>query len=212
MKKLKWKIKILNCEVIKQYIMSIEKIGNYIEYRGDFLNIVKKTFTKKEKQYEQLLFREVLTTSPVVHMLPVDKYGNVYPIKEFRPGPEKEMISFPSGRIDDGETPEQAVAREIEEELGMKMVECTSATPPAYSSAGISDELCYFFFVLVEDLPDSERTHYPDDNEDIEVMKMTDIDFGNILNSSKEENRPICAKTLLLWVLFLLMSKNDEEQ
>jgi len=192
--------------------MSIEKIDNNIEYKGDFLNIVKKTFTKKEKQYEQLFFREVLTTRPVVHMLPVDKYGNVYPIKEFKPGPEKEMIGFPSGVIDDGETPEQAVQREIEEKIGMKMVECRIATPPAYSSARISDELCYFYFVLVDEFSDSECVHFSDNDDAIEVMKMTDIDFGDIINNSKKENMPICEKTLVLWVLFLLMSSNDEKQ
>ncbi len=39
-------------------------------------------------------------------------------VRQYRPGPEHPLFSFPEGAIDDGETPEAAARRELREETG----------------------------------------------------------------------------------------------
>ena len=46
------------------------------------------------------------------------KDGQALVIEQFRPGPEKIMYEIPGGFVDEGENPEQAVARELLEETG----------------------------------------------------------------------------------------------
>ena len=41
-------------------------------------------------------------------------------VKQFRPGPEMELLSFPEGYIDKNEPPEVAARRELEEETGYR--------------------------------------------------------------------------------------------
>ncbi len=47
---------------------------------------------------------------------------------------------FPAGLVDDGESIEQAVQRELKEETGLNLTRLISTSPPVYSSAGMTDE------------------------------------------------------------------------
>ena len=49
-------------------------------------------------------------------------------------------VAFPAGLIDDGESLEQAVRRELKEETGLNLTRVTGTTPLLYSSAGLTDE------------------------------------------------------------------------
>ena len=49
-------------------------------------------------------------------------------------------VAFPAGLIDDGESLEQAVRRELKEETGLNLTRVTGSTPLLYSSAGMTDE------------------------------------------------------------------------
>ena len=47
---------------------------------------------------------------------------------------------FPAGLIDEGESVEQAVRRELKEETGLNLTRVIRVSPPLYSSAGMTDE------------------------------------------------------------------------
>ena len=49
-------------------------------------------------------------------------------------------IGFPAGLMDDGESVEQTVRRELEEETGLNLTRVISTSPPLYPSAGMTDE------------------------------------------------------------------------
>ncbi|MBU1045978.1 NUDIX hydrolase [Patescibacteria group bacterium] len=55
-----------------------------------------------------------------VHVLPIDKKGNVYLVKEYKYGTECFTIEAPGGGIDRGEMPLRAAKRELKEETGIK--------------------------------------------------------------------------------------------
>jgi ADP-ribose pyrophosphatase len=66
------------------------------------------------KQYEY----EIKKEGVAVCILPITKEGKVVLAKQFRVGPEKVLLELPGGGLEKGETPEQAIARELLEETG----------------------------------------------------------------------------------------------
>lgn len=74
-----------------------------------------------------------------VSVIPVDENGWVYLVEEYQGGVHRRMITYAKGGIDAGETAEQAVAREMMEELGLKANKLTplytAALHPGYNTA-----------------------------------------------------------------------------
>ena len=60
--------------------------------------------------------------------------------REFRVPLADYEYGFPAGLIDDGESVEQAVRRELKEETGLNLTRVIRVSPPLYSSAGMTDE------------------------------------------------------------------------
>ncbi|KAJ7043355.1 NUDIX hydrolase domain-like protein [Mycena alexandri] len=59
-------------------------------------------------------------------------------IEQYRPPIDKFIIEMPAGLIDEGETPEQAAIRELEEETGYKASGVVEATPVIVSDPGMT--------------------------------------------------------------------------
>lgn len=70
--------------------------------------------------------------SPGVICVLLSAEGDFVMVRQPRPVVEMFTIEFPAGRVDPGETPEQAVRREVFEETGMRLarVQCLGQTEP----------------------------------------------------------------------------------
>lgn len=55
---------------------------------------------------------------PTVAVLARTPEGRLVMVRQFRPGPDRVVLTLPGGMMDAGETPEQAAARELREETG----------------------------------------------------------------------------------------------
>ena len=74
---------------------------------------------------------------------------------------------FPAGLIDTGESVEQAARRELMEETGLIVSRFIKASPPIYSSAGMTDESVTMVYVECEGEPsNSANTEF----EQIEIL------------------------------------------
>lgn len=62
--------------------------------------------------------REVVEHRDSVAIVPIDKDGNFLLIRQYRHSIGKELIEIPAGGIEPGETLEEAVRRELREEIG----------------------------------------------------------------------------------------------
>ncbi len=99
--------------------------------------------------------RDVVLGGKVIALLPIDlARGEIVLIQQFRLpahlGTGKgEMIEIVAGRVDEGETPKQAAARECKEELGVapgKIVELFSYL----TTPGITDEHVTMFLASID--------------------------------------------------------------
>lgn len=91
-------------------------------------------------------------TCDAVCMVPKLPDGSYLMIREFRYPLNALCLAFPAGLIDQGETLEQAVDRELREETGFCIRQSTEAplralAQPGFSSTGMSDESVQVVFV-----------------------------------------------------------------
>ena len=109
---------------------------------------------------------QIVRHSPSVVIIPLRDDGQVILIKQYRASVDQQLWEVPAGRVDAGETPEEAAVRECEEEIGLvpRKLERIGGLYPA---PGFCDEQLIFFRVrdLVAPSPDSTRK--PDEDEDI---------------------------------------------
>ncbi|MDE3192135.1 MAG: NUDIX hydrolase [Chloroflexota bacterium] len=64
--------------------------------------------------------RVIIEAPDWCNVLPLTTDGRVVLIKQFRFGSQEVSLELPGGVVDDGETPEEAVERELEEETGYR--------------------------------------------------------------------------------------------
>jgi ADP-ribose pyrophosphatase len=135
--------------------------------------------------------REVAEHAPVVVIVPLDGEGNVLLVRQYRLPVRQLLLELPAGGIDSGESIEEAVQRELQEETGQRAghLERLAAF---YASPGYCDELMHLF--LATDLEPSPLA--ADSDESIEVVRMPVAEALALV-----ERGEICdAKTIIgLW-------------
>lgn len=112
----------------------------------------------------------------VVRIAPyVKKDGKVFAVvtKEYRFPINDYVYSTPAGKIDAGETPEQAAEREVWEEIGAKTKRIIKIDDASYSSVGMTDESLTCFVVEVENF---EEAHLePNEFITYQLVPMDDL-------------------------------------
>ncbi len=101
----------------------------------------------------RITVREVVEHSDSVCMVPLDADGNVLLVRQYRKPTESALLEVPAGGIEEGETPEQAAMRELQEEVSHV---AGTLTPLAgfWLAPGWCDEYMYTF--LATDLRPSD--------------------------------------------------------
>ena len=62
--------------------------------------------------------REIAEHSDSICVVPVDETGNILMVRQYRKPLESELLEVPAGGIEAGESPEDTVVRELQEEIG----------------------------------------------------------------------------------------------
>ena len=114
----------------------------------------------------------IVRHGPSVVIIPVEDDGRVVLIRQYRPSVDRELWEFPAGRVDAGESAEDAARRECEEEIGRVPREI-ARLGGWYPVPGYSDEELIFFRVWNLQQPAPDSTHQPDEDEDISSRPVT---------------------------------------
>lgn len=111
--------------------------------------------------------REVIEHAPVVAIVAVDEAGDLVLEKQYRLPVNRWLLEIPAGGIEPGETPEDAVQRELQEETGYR-AERLESLGGFYVAPGYCQEYIHLF--LATELRESHL--HPDDDESIEIIHM----------------------------------------
>jgi ADP-ribose pyrophosphatase len=127
--------------------------------------------------------REIVEHPPCIVVIAIDADGRILLERQYRQGPGKELLEIPAGGIDAGETPDEAVVREMQEETGYRPQKMTRLCG-FYSSPGFCDEYLHLF--LAEDLVPG-RLH-AEDTPGIEVVPVAVAEVSDLIASGKIED------------------------
>jgi ADP-ribose pyrophosphatase len=109
---------------------------------------------------------------PSVVIVPVDGDGRVVLVRQYRASVDRVLWELPAGGVNEGETPEEAVERECEEEIGA-VPGRIERVRGLYPAPGFCDEELIFFRVSDLRPPAPDSTRHADEDEDIEVCAVT---------------------------------------
>jgi ADP-ribose pyrophosphatase len=132
--------------------------------------------------------REVVHTADSISAGIIDADGRICLIRQYRYPAEKLMWEIPAGRIEPGETSEDAAVREAGEETGLQ---CSIISKIAgfYLAAGFATEYMHMFLMEVTGKSDA----MPDDDEDIETAFFSESELMAMLDDGSIED----SKTLI---------------
>src|ERR671912_565781 len=116
------------------------------------ISIRKDEFILQDKKIQ----KEIVEHSPSVGLVPIIDYSNILLITQYRHPTKKTLLEIPAGKIEDGETKEQAARRELYEETGY---------------AGTLSFLTKWY--LVPSLKKESHKQGKDDDENIKLKKLS---------------------------------------
>ncbi|WP_168119221.1 NUDIX hydrolase [Paenibacillus sp. HB172176] len=123
--------------------------------------------------------------------------GKLLVVEQFRKPLEKCLIEIPAGKLDSGEDPMEAAARELEEETGYRAKKLTLLNS-FYTSPGFADEKLYLYFA--DEL--EQGVQNPDEDEELIVKAITMEQAEKYLAEGRIDD----AKTVLAvyaWKLYI---------
>ncbi len=108
--------------------------------------------------------REVVEHRAAVAIVPIDSSGNIVLVRQYRSPAGAELLELPAGTLDEGEEPDEAAQRELQEETGFRAERIRRLTG-FWVAPGYTTEFIHVF--LAEGLVESRLD--PDDDEAIAV-------------------------------------------
>ncbi len=138
--------------------------------------------------------REIVDPGDCIAVVALDDNDNVLLVRQYRKAIEKELLEIPAGGIDLGETPEETVIREMQEETGYRpgRVERLAGF---YSTPGFCTE--YLHLYLATELTPSRLTAEDTAGISLARIPLAEID-GMLDDGAFEDAKSIAGLRTLL--------------
>ena len=142
----------------------------------------------------RLTRREIVEHGETICVVPLDDNNNVLLVEQYRKPTDQKLLEVPAGGMDEGETPEEATLRELQEEVGFTARRLQHLTT-FWLTPGFCTERMHAY--LATELEPSSLE--ADDDEKIRVMP-TPLDqvFGLIQNNAIRDAKSIAVLLLVL--------------
>jgi ADP-ribose pyrophosphatase len=145
--------------------------------------------------------REIVEHEDCVAIVALDAADNILLVKQFRKPVEKELMEIPAGGIDPGESPEDAVRREMREETGF-LPRKVKKLGGFYSTPGFCTE--YLYLYLASDLV--SKPLQAEDSESIRLVRVPLTEIPGLISTGT-----ICdAKSIAGLLVFLEYRKSAD--
>lgn len=150
--------------------------------------------SRKKKPYQFPVVADAVIIVPVLVKRGQERQLAV--IREFRVPVGDYVYGLPAGLVEEGETIETCVRRELREETGLKVKQILRVTQPLYSSSGLTDEAAVMVFVEASQTAKSKTAL-----EASEEIDMILLDFDGVCRLCDDTSTRIDAK---LWTVLYL--------
>jgi ADP-ribose pyrophosphatase len=138
--------------------------------------------------------QEVVEHRPSMTVIALDAENRIILVNQYRHATGGMMLETPAGSVDEGETAEEAVNRELAEETGLMAREVT-AIGTFFLAPGWCDEFMHAY--LARDLYESPLP--PDEDERIDVVRMPVSEWEALIRAGKIRD----CKSIAAWHLAL---------
>ncbi|MDD2972980.1 MAG: NUDIX hydrolase [Lachnospiraceae bacterium] len=169
-------------------LIKFEKVkdGRYLKnYEITYLNKA-----GKEKKYEIVSRKELTTIHDIGQKVSgasivVTMQDQLLLLREFRMGVNQSIYNLVAGMMEEGESIEQCIERELYEETGLQLKRIIDILPPSYAAVAISDTATQIAFVEA----DGEFSDHTSDNEMIEARFYSREEVAELLKTEKFSSR-----------------------
>jgi ADP-ribose pyrophosphatase len=164
-------------------------VESKVLYRGRIVNLRVDTVRLPNGR---LTTREIVEHSHAVCIVPVDDRGNVLLVRQYRKPAEAALLEVPAGGVEAGEISQEAVLRELQEEVGL-----TAGTLRHLASFWVAPGWCteYMHAYLATDL--RPATLAADEDENIVVAPVPLARIPELIQSGEIQDAKSIASLLL---------------
>jgi len=167
-------------------------LSNQTLHSDNWIKVLKRGYLDKAGREKSWTYIERSNGQRAAVIVPVAREtGTLILISQFRVPFGREIIEFPAGLIDPGETAAQTAERELMEETGYRG-RVVEVGPPISTSCGLTTELIHLVYMEV----DEEQAAEPqlESSEKIRVLKLKREDFSTLLGKSEADEILLDAK------------------
>ncbi len=158
-------------------------ISNQTLHSDNWITVLKRGYLDKAGKEKSWTYIERSNGQRAAVIVAVTREtGSLILISQFRVPFGREIIEFPAGLIDPGETAAQAAERELLEETGYRG-RVVEAGPPISTSCGLTTELIHLVYMEVDEEPAAEPQL--ESSEKIKVLKLKSEEFSALFTKSK---------------------------
>lgn len=168
---------------------------------GKYLKNYEITYRNKsgrEKKYEMVSRRDLKSIedvggAPSGVSIVATHEGKLLLLHEFRMGVNRTVYNLCAGMLEQDETVEDCIKRELYEETGLRVKKIIKILAPSYAAVAISDTTTYIAFVEVV----GEFEYHTSDNEEIEARFYSREEVKELL-----ENEPFSSRAQMAAYFF----------